>query len=74
MRRIDIDPKRNDFMKVLSTLTLSLTSLTVALLVATAPAAAQEPSTANGEWPSYGGNLSHDRYSPLAQITEDNFS
>ena len=74
MRRIDTDPKRNDFMKVLSTLTLSLTSLTVALLVATAPAAAQEPSTANGEWPSYGGNLSHDRYSPLAQITADNFS
>ena len=35
---------------------------------------AQEPSTANGEWPSYGGNLSHDRYSPLDQITADNFN
>ncbi len=50
------------------------TCLTVALLSVAGPVAAQEPSTANGEWPSYGGNLSHDRYSPLDQITADNFS
>ena len=73
-------------MRVLSTPTLTslrtrmktgavlVTVLVVARLLAPAPAAAQEPSTANGEWPSYGGNLSHDRYSPLAQITADNFS
>ena len=50
------------------------TCLTVAVLSATLTAAAQEAGTANGEWPSYGGNLSHDRYSPLDQITVDNFS
>ena len=33
----------------------------------------QEQGTANGEWPTYGGNLSNDRYSPLDQITATNF-
>src|SRR5882762_9172508 len=28
----------------------------------------------NGEWPTYGGDLGHTRYSPLDQITADNFS
>ena len=59
-------------MKVLSTLTLGCVG--VAFLGVAGTVAAQEPSTANGEWPSYGGNLSHDRYSPLDQITADNFS
>ena len=53
---------------------LTQTYLTVALLSVALTAAAQEPGTANGEWPSYGGNLSHDRYSPLDQITAENFS
>ena len=59
-------------MRLLSTLTT--TCFAVALLVIPGPTAAQEPSTANGEWPSYGGNLSHDRYSPLDRITADNFN
>jgi quinoprotein glucose dehydrogenase len=54
-------------MRVLTTLTLTV------LLCAAGPAAAQEQGTANGEWPTYGGNLSHDRYSPLDQITAENF-
>ncbi len=58
-------------MRVLSKLTL--TCVTVALLGPAGTAAAQEQGTANGEWPTYGGNLSHDRYSPLDQITADNF-
>ncbi len=53
---------------------LAHTYLTVALLRVALTAAAQEPGTASGEWPSYGGNLSHDRYSPLDQITAENFS
>ena len=53
---------------------LTPTYLTVALLSVALTAAAQEPGTADGEWPSYGGNLSHDRYSPLDQITAENFS
>ncbi len=28
----------------------------------------------NGEWPAYGGDKGHTRYSPLDQITPDNFS
>ena len=59
-------------MKVLSQLTL--TCLTVSVLGTAGPTAAQEQGTANGEWPTYGGNLSHDRYSPLDQITAENFS
>src|SRR3989442_10250740 len=27
-----------------------------------------------GEWPAYGGDTGHTRYSPLDQITPDNFS
>jgi len=59
-------------MKVLSQLTV--TCLTISLLGTAELAAAQEQGTANGEWPTYGGNLSHDRYSPLDQITAENFS
>ncbi len=53
---------------------LTQTSLTVALLSVALTAAAQEPGTTNGEWPSYGGDLTHQRYSPLDQITAENFS
>ena len=28
----------------------------------------------NGEWPAYGGDKGHTRYSPLDQINSDNFS
>lgn len=35
---------------------------------------AQEQGTVGGEWPTYGGNLSNDRYSPLDLITAENFS
>ena len=35
---------------------------------------AQEEGTQNGEWPSYGGDLAHTRYSPLDQINGDNFN
>jgi quinoprotein glucose dehydrogenase len=32
-----------------------------------------EAQTANGEWPSYGGDLAHTRYAPLDQIDASNF-
>lgn len=35
---------------------------------------AQSGARPNGEWPSYGGDLGHTRYSPLSQITAANFS
>ena len=31
-------------------------------------------STANGEWPTYGGDLANSKYSPLDQITAANFT
>ena len=37
-----------------------------------APAAAQHGAT-NGEWRSYGGDIGSTKYSPLDQITEENF-
>ena len=45
-------------------------------LVAGAAAAAQPvaPSTATGEWPTYGGDLASSKYSPLNQINASNFS
>ena len=44
------------------------------LICVSAPLAAQEEGTQNGEWPSYGGDLAHTRYSPLDQINGDNFN
>ena len=32
------------------------------------------PSTARGDWPTYGGDLASTKYSPLDQITRDNFA
>ncbi len=34
---------------------------------------APPPSTATGEWPTYGGDLANSKYSPLDQITAANF-
>ena len=46
--------------------------LTVTALVA-APATAQPGAPANGEWPTYGGDLGGTKYSPLDQIDATNF-
>lgn len=45
------------------------------LALSAAPVAAQTaaPSTAEGDWPTYGGDLAGSKYSPLAQITAANF-
>ncbi len=42
-------------------------------LAAAGPAAAQHGAPANGEWPTYGGDLGSTKYSPLDQIDRDNF-
>ena len=44
------------------------------LVVATVSGQAPRPSTANGEWPTYGGDLANSKYSPLDQITGANFA
>ena len=47
--------------------------LVIVLLAAAGPAAAQHGAPANGEWPTYGGDLGSTKYSPLDQIDRDNF-
>jgi quinoprotein glucose dehydrogenase len=54
-----------------------LPRLTLALTLAAVALAGQSPvppSTATGEWPSYGGDLANSKYSPLDQITAANFA
>ena len=43
------------------------------VVVAATPAGAQYGAQADGEWPTYGGDLGNTKYSPLDQITADNF-
>jgi len=52
----------------------SLAALAAVLLGSALFQAAPPPSTATGEWPTYGGDLASSRYSPLDQITPQNFS
>ncbi len=49
--------------------------LLVAVVVSTTarPVAAQQGAPADGEWRTFGGDLGSTKYSPLAQITADNF-
>jgi quinoprotein glucose dehydrogenase len=42
-------------------------------LAGSSPAAAQYGAPANGEWPTYGGDLGSTKYSPLDQIDRENF-
>jgi len=44
-----------------------------ALTVTTEGRQAMLPSTAAGEWPTYGGDLANSKYSPLDQINASNF-
>ena len=48
-------------------------SLASLVILATPPIAGQS-GTRIGEWPTYGGDLASTRYSPLDQISKDNFS
>jgi quinoprotein glucose dehydrogenase len=45
----------------------------VCITAGVAGQAGQQPSTANGEWPTYNADLKGTRYSPLDQITASNF-
>ncbi len=50
--------------------TIGLTSI---FLVLNLSVSAQRGAPANGEWPTYGGDLGSTKYSPLKQIDSDNF-
>ena len=56
-------PKCNDIAGLLAGVFLSIAAL-----------AAAQTGAAGGEWPTYGGDLGHTRYSPLDAITADNFA
>ena len=43
------------------------------IAAAAAQTPAPAPSTATGQWPTYGGDLASSKYSPLDQITAENF-
>ncbi|MDE0827605.1 MAG: hypothetical protein OSB03_00215, partial [Vicinamibacterales bacterium] len=45
----------------------------VVVLLATSNVRAQQGAPADGEWRTFGGDLGSTKYSPLAQITADNF-
>ena len=51
----------------------ALTTVSIWLTVAVSTQTGQ-PSTANGEWPVYSGDLKGTRYSPLDQINGSNFN
>src|SRR5262245_27571831 len=55
---------------------VGLAPLSLLVIWATLPVAGQAPAfnTQNGDWPTYGGDLKSDRYSPLDQINADNFN
>src|SRR5580765_3955012 len=46
----------------------------VALTVVTFGQTAVQPSTKNGEWPAYTGDIRGSRYAPLDQINASNFN
>ena len=48
-------------------------SLLAAALLATAGVSAQRGAPADGEWPTYSGDLGGTKYSPLDRIDADNF-
>ena len=50
-----------------------LTGLAGLALLVAQPAWSQQGAPANGEWPTYGGDLGNTKYSPLDQIDRDNF-
>jgi quinoprotein glucose dehydrogenase len=49
-------------------------SIVATIVFLAAPASGQQPSTRNGEWPTYNADLNGTRYSPLDQINASNFS
>ena len=52
---------------------LSMLLATIGLATSLAAQGPVAPSTARGEWPTYGGDLASSKYSPLDQINASNF-
>ncbi|MBI3492407.1 MAG: hypothetical protein HY047_11600, partial [Acidobacteria bacterium] len=61
MSRADVTPSRRAV-------------LVVACVMLSAAVVIGQSGATNGEWPTYGGDLGHTRYSSLAQIDATNFN
>src|SRR5215510_11104005 len=55
-------------------MTLALAGVAAAFSVATLGQTTGQPSTKNGEWPAYTGDVRGSRFSPLDQINASNFN
>src|SRR5262245_24750437 len=53
---------------------LALTAGAIGLSMAVSGQTPGQPSTKNGEWPAYTGDIRGSRYSPLDQINASNFN
>lgn len=53
---------------------LRVVVLSILLSATTGAQQPSPPSTATGEWPTYGGDLANSKYSPLDQVTASNFA
>ncbi len=53
---------------------VGLTVFPLAVTVLLSAQTRNRPSTARGDWPTYGGDLASSKYSTLDQINKDNFS
>ncbi|MCC7044554.1 MAG: PQQ-binding-like beta-propeller repeat protein [Acidobacteria bacterium] len=61
-------------MKLVASVVAAVALTTLGFSAGGSSAAAQSGAAASGvQWPTYGGNLASHRYTPLAQITKDNF-
>ena len=61
---------RAPFQSILGVVVVGLAWMTVS----TIGQSASPPSTKNGEWPAYTGDIKGTRYSPLDQINASNFN
>src|SRR5215472_17360193 len=61
-------------MNRLAMVTFTLAAGAIALTVVTSGQTAGQPSTRNGDWPAYTGDIRGSRYSPLDQINASNFN
>src|SRR3954469_13260310 len=72
MARTALRPAVYSVLVALGALTVVALLRPASRVLAQAPAG--QPSTRNGEWPHYNADLHGTRYSPLDQITGDNFN
>src|SRR5215471_16091083 len=66
------DPSHASLLYGMRVTRISFATLVIGVL-GLASVSAQSGAARNGEWRSYGGDIGHTRYSPLDQITADNF-